>query len=432
MVQDTLNLQKSDRLTTPLASIITIGDELLIGQTIDTNSAYIAQQLNTLGIWVRRRVAVGDNREDILAALREESLHSSILILTGGLGPTADDITKPLLCDYFGSRLIRDESVLTHIEHLFEKVYKRPGVLLERNRKQADVPDNCTVLHNPSGTAPGMLFIKEGVIYISLPGVPREMKDLMQTAVLPYLEKNTTRPYIFHKSILTCGIGESMLAELLSEFEQSLPNHISLAYLPNYGMVKLRLTAKSNSATHLKEELHQLAQQLCALTAEYLVTDQDISMEALIGQLLLKQNKTVATAESCTGGLIAHQLSTVAGASAYLKGSVVCYANDVKEKLLGVQPTTLLQKGAVSEETVIEMATGAVRVLQSHVAIAVSGIMGPGGGSPEKPVGTVYMAVSDGERTITQRLRLGFDRARNTHQTALFALNLLRKFLTAP
>lgn len=415
----------------PQASLITIGDELLIGQTIDTNSAFIGQQLNSLGIWVRRRVAVGDNREEILAALREESLHSSIIILTGGLGPTADDITKPLLCDYFGATLIRHEPTLAHIQHLFDKVYKRPGAMLERNRKQADVPNNCTVLHNPSGTAPGMLFDKDGVLYISLPGVPREMKDLMLTAVLPYLEKNISRPSIVHRSILTCGIGESMLAEMLTDFESLLPSYISLAYLPNYGMVRLRLTATGEPGDTLTKEVNERIEQLCALTAEYLVTDQDISMEALLGQLLLGKQLTVATAESCTGGLIAHQLSTVPGASAYLKGAVVCYSNDSKENVLGVQKSTLLQYGAVSEETVSEMAKGALRVLKADVAVAVSGIMGPGGGSAEKPVGTVYVAVSNGKRTTTHRLRLGFDRGRNTQQTALFALNLLRKFIVS-
>jgi nicotinamide-nucleotide amidase len=416
-------------LKTPLASLITIGDELLIGQTIDTNSAFIGQQLNSLGIWVRRRVAVGDNREDILAVLREESRHSSIIILTGGLGPTADDITKPLLCEYFGATLVRHQPTFEHIQHLFEKVYKRPGALLERNKKQADVPDNCTVLHNPSGTAPGMLFIKEGVVYISLPGVPREMKDLMQTAVLPYLEKNIARPTILHRSVLTCGIGESMLAEMLAGFESSLPAHISLAYLPNYGMVKLRLTAKSESGEQLTQELNELIQRLCELTAEYLVTDQDISMEALLGQLLRDQHLTIATAESCTGGLIAHQLSTVPGASAYLKGSVVCYSNEIKEEVLGVNNSTLVQHGAVSEQVVTEMVKGALRVLKANIALAVSGIMGPEGGSAEKPVGTVYVAVSNGQRTTTHKLKLGFDRARNTQQTALFALNLLRKFI---
>ncbi len=418
-------------MNTPLASILTIGDELLIGQTIDTNSAYIAQQLNAMGIWVRKRVAVGDNRDEIVSALREESRHSTLLIMTGGLGPTADDITKPLLCDYFGSTLVRDQATLEHIQYLFEKVYKRPGAMLERNKKQADVPDNCLVLRNPVGTAPGMLFKKEGVVYVALPGVPREMKELMQTAVLPWLEKNTTRPRIVHRNLLTCGIGESMLAELLTEFESSLPPHISLAYLPNYGMVKLRLTAKAESGNHLQQEVDTLARQLCVLTKEYLVTDQEISMEALIGQLLVTTNRTMATAESCTGGLIAHQLSTVPGASAYFKGSVVCYSNDIKEKVLGVQKNTLEQYGAVSEEAVTEMVKGVLRVMDADVALAVSGIMGPGGGSPEKPVGTVYLAVSNGERILTKSLKLGFDRPRNTQQTALFALDLLRKLLVA-
>ena len=418
-------------MKTPLASIITIGDELIIGQTIDTNSAYIAQQLNALGIWVRKRVAVGDNKEEIVSALREESAASSIIIITGGLGPTADDITKPLLCEYFGARLVRDQAVLDHIQQLFENVYKRPGALLERNIKQADVPDNCQVLHNPSGTAPGMLFIKEGVVYVSLPGVPREMKDLMQTAVIPYLEKNITRPVIVHRSILTCGIGESMLAELLADIESSLPPHISLAYLPNYGMVKLRLTGKGDNQPTLQQEIDALIEKLCILTTEYLVTDQDSSMETLIGQLLLQKKWTVATAESCTGGLIAHQLSTVPGASAYFKGSVVCYDNEIKESILNVQKNTLQQYGAVSEETVTEMAKGVLKLMNVNVALAVSGIMGPGGGTPEKPVGTVYVAVSNGEKTITTKLRLGFDRSRNTQQTALFAMNLLRKFIVA-
>ncbi|MFM8710550.1 MAG: nicotinamide-nucleotide amidohydrolase family protein [Sphingomonadales bacterium] len=293
------------------------------------------------------------------------------------------------------------------------------------------MPDNCMVLHNPSGTAPGMLFTKEGVLYISLPGVPREMKDLMQTAVLPYLEKNISRPSILHRSLLTCGTGESMLAEMLASFESSLPAHISLAYLPNYGMVKLRLTAKSDAGELLAQELHERVEQLCALTAEYLVTNQDITMEALLGQLLKDRHLTIATAESCTGGLIAHQLSTVPGASSYLKGSVVCYANEIKEDVLGVPTSVLLRHGAVSEEVVTEMAKGALRVLKADIALAVSGIMGPAGGSIEKPVGTVYLAISNGNRTTTHRLRLGFDRARNTQQTALFALNLLRKFIVS-
>jgi nicotinamide-nucleotide amidase len=276
-----------------------------------------------------------------------------------------------------------------------------------------------------------MLFNQKGVICISLPGVPREMKDLMTSAVIPWLKENISRPYIVHRTLLTCGIGESMLAELLTVFEQSLPNHISLAYLPKYGMVKLRLTGKSDTPTALQEEVDLLAQQLAVLTAEYLVTDQDMTMEAVIGQLLLTKNWTVATAESCTGGLIAHQLSSVPGASAYFKGSVVCYDNDMKERILGVQKTTLQQYGAVSEQTVTEMVKGVRALTNASVAVAVSGIMGPTGGTPDKPVGTVCVAVSNGDNTLAKTLKLGFDRARNTQQTALFALNLLRKLIVS-
>jgi nicotinamide-nucleotide amidase len=276
-----------------------------------------------------------------------------------------------------------------------------------------------------------MLFDQKGIICISLPGVPREMKELMTTAVVPWLKENITRPFIVHRTLLTCGIGESMLAELLHEFERSLPAPISLAYLPNYGMVKLRLTGKSESLSGLKEQVDDLAQQLAVLTADYLVTDQDLSMEAVIGQLLLNKNWTVATAESCTGGLIAHQLSSVPGASAYFKGSVVCYDNDMKEDLLGVQKKTLQEHGAVSEQTVTEMVLGVRKRTNANVAVAVSGIMGPSGGTPDKPVGTVCVAVSNGDETMATTQRLGFDRARNTQQTALFALNLLRKLIVS-
>ncbi|MGZ8517498.1 MAG: competence/damage-inducible protein A, partial [Chitinophagaceae bacterium] len=237
------------------ASIITIGDELLIGQTIDTNSAFIAQELNKVGVWVRRRVAVGDSWDDIWQALEEESKHSQIIIITGGLGPTADDITKPLLCKYFGGKMIVDENVLAHVKYLFEKVYRRPGPILERNLKQAEVPDVCTVLHNARGSAPGMLFRKRDNIFFSLPGVPHEMKGLMTNEVIPVLLKEFTMPAIVHRTAFTAGQGESMIAELLVDFESSLPSHIKLAYLPNYGMVKLRLTSTGNSKEDLENEL---------------------------------------------------------------------------------------------------------------------------------------------------------------------------------
>jgi nicotinamide-nucleotide amidase len=411
------------------ASVITIGNELLIGQTIDTNSAFIGQELNKIGIWVRKRVAVGDDALEISTALDQESMLSDIIILTGGLGPTADDITKPLLCEYFGGKMRQDTETLEHIRYLFEQVYKRPGALLERNINQANVPDNCVVLKNPVGTAPGMLFEKKGKIFISLPGVPKEMKDLMKTEVLPYLKKNCQRAAIVHLNLLTAGIGESVLAELIQDFENNLPSSVSLAYLPNYGMVKLRLTATGSSEEELSKLINPLFEELKKLTADYLVTDVDESMEESVGKLLTQKKSSVGTAESCTGGLIGQMISSVPGASTYYKGSVVSYANEIKESLLRVQPSTLEKVGAVSEETVIEMAKGALESLKTDYIIAVTGIMGPQGGTPDKPVGTVWVAVGTSTQLTTKKLQLGFDRVRNTQQTAVTSLNLLRQFI---
>ena len=411
------------------ASIITIGDELLIGQTIDTNSAFIAQELNKIGVWLRRRVAVGDVYEDIWQALDEESKQSQIIIITGGLGPTADDITKPLLCKYFGGQLVVNEKVLQHVKHLFEKIFRRPGPMLERNLKQAEVPDNCFVLHNARGTAPGMLFKKEGRIYISLPGVPHEMKGLMINEVIPLLPKEFSLPAIVHRTAFTAGQGESMIAELLIYFESSLPPHIKLAYLPNYGMVKLRLTSTGNNREELEKEITPYFENLQVLVKDWLVTNEDEGLEIVIGKILKARNKTMGTAESCTGGYIAHLITSIAGSSAYYKGTVVSYSNDVKEHLLDVRSGTLKSAGAVSEETVKEMVKGAIKHLTVDYALAVSGIMGPGGGSAEKPVGTVWIAAGNTERTETWQLNLRFDRERNIQMTASNALNFLRKFI---
>ncbi|MGZ8509041.1 MAG: CinA family nicotinamide mononucleotide deamidase-related protein [Chitinophagaceae bacterium] len=411
------------------ASIITIGDELLIGQTIDTNSAFIAQELNKVGVWVRRRVAVGDSWDDIWQALEEESKHSQIIIITGGLGPTADDITKPLLCKYFGGKMIVDENVLAHVKYLFEKVYRRPGPILERNLKQAEVPDVCTVLHNARGSAPGMLFRKQDNIFFSLPGVPHEMKGLMTNEVIPVLLKEFTMPAIVHRTAFTAGQGESMIAELLVDFESSLPSHIKLAYLPNYGMVKLRLTSTGNSKEDLENELIPFFERLQELVNEWLVTNEDEGLEIVIGKILKEKGKTVGTAESCTGGHIAGLITGVAGSSAYYKGSVVSYSNDIKETLLGVKHETLVSAGAVSKETVIEMVRGAIAELNVDYALATSGIMGPDGGTEEKPVGTVWIAAGNKDKTETLKLNLRFDRHRNIAMTAANALNLLRKFI---
>ena len=405
------------------ASIITIGDELLIGQVIDTNSAWIAGELNQIGILLKHRIAVGDNREDILEALETEGNKSKIVIITGGLGPTADDITKPVLCEYFGGKMIVHEPTLSHIRTIFEKVLKRP--MIERNQKQAEVPDVCTVLMNEQGTAPGMLFEKNGVWYISLPGVPHEMKWLMQEKVLPLLSEKFSGGVVVHRTLLTAGLGESFLAEMIQNIELSLPAHIKLAYLPNYGMVRLRLSGWGNDVTSLTEEIVTFFSLLKERVKEYLIIDEDIPLERAIGKLLVAQKATVATAESCTGGYIAHLLTSHAGASAFFKGSVICYDNEIKKQLLGVTEACLQQFGAVSSPTVEQMATAVRDLLQVDYALAVSGIMGPDGGSPEKPLGLVWVAIAGPKGVKTQELRFRFTRKRNIELTAAHTLRLL-------
>lgn len=411
------------------ASIITIGDELLIGQTIDTNSAFIGQELNKIGVWVKRRVAVGDVYDDIWNALDEESKQAEIIIITGGLGPTSDDITKPLLCKYFGGKLIVNEQVSDHVKYLIEKVFRRTGPILERNLKQAEVPDNCTVLFNERGTAPGMLFRKPGKIFISLPGVPHEMKGLLIKQVIPLLLKEFDLPSIIHRTAFTAGQGESMIAELLIDFEPSLPAHIKLAYLPNYGMVKLRLTARGSDKDELEKQIETLFLELQELVKEYLVSNEDEGLELVIGKILKEKSKTMGTAESCTGGYIAHLVTSIPGSSAYFQGSVVAYSNQVKEEILGVDPETLSIFGAVSEQTVKEMAKGLIRNLKLDYALATSGIMGPDGGTATKPVGTVWIAAANKTKVETIQLHLRFDRQRNIAMTAGNALNFLRKFI---
>ena len=409
------------------ASIITIGDELLIGQVLDTNSAWMAQQLNKAGIKVKRRVAVGDSREEIWKALDEESKHAEIILITGGLGPTADDITKPLLNEYFNGKLVINEEALQNVKNIFEKVLNRP--MIESNFKQAEVPDTCKIILNKRGTAPGMWFEKNGKVFVSMPGVPFEMKGMMEEYVIPHLSTFFIFPHITHRTLLTAGIGESFLAEKLLSFEASLPQHIKLAYLPNYGMVRLRLSSSGFNNVAIEKEIQEYFEKLQQQVAEHLVTNLDEPMEKVVGKLLMAHHKTVATAESCTGGFIAHLLTTIPGSSKFYDGSVVSYSYKAKEDLLGVAKETLASKGAVSEEVVIEMAKGALTAIQSDYVIAVSGIMGPDGGLPDKPVGTVWIAVGNKDKIQAQKLQFRFDRERNTHLTATNALNLLRKFI---
>jgi nicotinamide-nucleotide amidase len=410
------------------ASIITIGDELLIGQVIDTNSAWIAQQLNKIGMWVHKRVAVGDVREEIWEVLDEESKVSNVILITGGLGPTADDITKPLLCDYFGGKMIMNEEVLAHVTHLFEHVFKRPMPLLESNRKQAEVPDVCTVLKNDAGTAPGMLFEKNGKIFISMPGVPHEMQFIMQNSVLPLLKNKFHLPFIDHRTLITMNVGESFLAERIKDFEKDLPANIKLAYLPNHGMVRLRLTAQGEK-NDVEKSLQENFNTLKNLIDDVMVIDEDISFEMLLGRLLKQKNKTVATAESCTGGYIAHLITSIAGSSEYFKGSIVSYDNSIKKNVLHVDDITLNTVGAVSEETVEQMIEGVLSLMQTDYAVAVSGIMGPGGGSEEKPIGTVWIAVGNKNKIETKKFKFRFNRKRNIELTAVNALYLLCEFI---
>ena len=408
-------------------SIITIGDELLIGQVVDTNSAWMAQQLNKAGFRIKRRVAVGDVWDEIWNALDEEAAHSDIILITGGLGPTADDITKPLLCKYFGGKMIADKAALDNVKYLFEEVFKRP--LTERNIKQGEVPDTCKVILNRRGTAPGMLFEKNGKIFISMPGVPHEMQGMMQHDVIQILSSRFKPSHITHRTLLTFGIGESMLADMIIDFENALPTFIKLAYLPNYGMVRLRLSATGGDKEKIENIVANEFEKLQLLVKEFIVTNEDEPMEKVLGKLLKQKNKTLCTAESCTGGYIAHLITAMPGSSAFYNGSVVSYSYKAKEDLLDVKENTLYTHGAVSQEVVLEMAKGALQKIKTDYAIAVSGIMGPDGGLPDKPVGTVWIAAGNSKKITAQKFHFRFDRQRNIQLTAVNALNMLRKFI---
>ena len=406
------------------ATIITIGDELLIGQVIDTNSAFIAQALLKIGIPVTSRIAVGDKKADIINALDTASKKSKIIILTGGLGPTADDITKPLLNEYFGGKMIVHQPSLDHITYIFETIHKRP--MIDRNTKQAEVPDVCEVLFNEKGTAPGMLFKKEGVYYFSLPGVPHEMRWLIENQVIPVIQKSFTTPFIAHKTLLTAGIGESFLAEHIAHFESALPTYIKLAYLPNIGMVRLRLTGSGQDEKVLAKEVNAQFESLKEAVKEYLVIDADETMEMVVANLLKQRKQTVSTAESCTGGYIGHLLSKNAGSSQFYTGGIISYDNRIKTEFLDV-PTEILQTvGAVSKQAVEQMALAVREKMNTDYAISVSGIMGPSGQTDEKPLGMVWVGVASREKVVSKVFYLRFDRLRNIEVTANQAINLLR------
>ena len=409
------------------AIVITIGDEILIGQTLDTNTGWISQELNKIGVWVKKRIAVGDVWDDIWKVLDEESKEADIIIMTGGLGPTADDITKPLLAKYFNSEWKTDDQTVKHIRYLFEQIFKRE--VTERNLKQANVPAACQVLFNEKGTAPGMWFERNDKVFISLPGVPHEMKHMVSKIVLPRIQSAFQMSVIIHQTLVTYGIGESYLADHIQHWEEKLPQHIKLAYLPNYGMVRLRLSTQGDDKNALELEIEKKFAELKELVKEWLVIDEDMTIQETVGKLLKERKQTVGTAESCTGGFIAHLLTMNAGASSNFKGTVVSYDNQVKKDILGVDETLFETVGAVSEDVVIQMVQGVLRELKTDYAIATSGIMGPDGGSENKPVGMVWIAVGNKDHIVTKEFHFRFDRMRNIQQTSYTALNMLRKFI---
>jgi nicotinamide-nucleotide amidase len=406
------------------AAIITIGDELLIGQTVDTNSAFIGSELSRSGFDVQRIISIHDRREDIINTLKETSGKYDVVLLTGGLGPTSDDITKPTLCEFFNTRLVLNTDVLRMIEKMMSQ---RNFPMNENNRKQAEVPESCIVLTNATGTAPGMKFEKDGTLYFSMPGVPHEMKYLMTEHILPELNKRFTSQTIIHRNIMTYGGYESKLAEILSGFESDLPGNIKLAYLPAYGVIKLRLTATGDSKGTLEKTLNDQVEKLYKIIPELIYGENEESLEMLTGRLLREKGMTVCTAESCTGGEIAHMITSIPGSSDYYKGSVVAYANSVKSQILGIGDEILKRHGAVSEEVVSEMATASRHLFNTDFAVATSGIAGPVGGTETKPVGTLWMAVSSEKGIVTERRVFGNDRTINIMRFSLAALNLLRK-----
>lgn len=408
------------------AEVITIGDEILIGQVTDTNSAWLGQNLNPAGIEIKQITSVSDDADHIMQAIDDARGRVDILILTGGLGPTRDDITKKTLADYFGAGLITDERALAMVTELF---VSRNLPLLDINKQQALIPDNCTPIYNDRGTAPGMWFEDKGQVLVSLPGVPYEMKHMMTHFVIPRLQERFEMPFIRHRTLLTSGIGESFLAKKIEAIELGLPSHIKLAYLPNYSTVRLRFSGHSGNLSQLENELEDIAERIKKRIPEYLAAEEDKRLEEVVSDLLLKKGATMGTAESCTGGMIAHLITSLPGSSAKYKGSVVCYDNSVKTGVLGVDPADLEKHGAVSEAVVIQMAEGARRVLKADYTIATSGVAGPDGGTPEKPVGTVWMAVSGPEGTEAKVFHFRGDRLQIIERSAMTALDMLRKKL---
>lgn len=408
------------------AEIITIGDELLIGQVVDTNSAWMAQQLNKIGIRVKQITSVSDSAAHIYKALSEAKERAEVVFITGGLGPTKDDITKSVLLDFFGGELQINEAALKNVHAIFEK-YKRP--VLPANHQQAAVPSSCEIILNLQGTAPGMYFFKDNCHYYSMPGVPFEMMAMMENSIIPKLTQTLNLPSVLHETILTAGIGESFLADLIETEEDQLPEHIKLAYLPKLGQVRLRLSAFGFNEQELKAELLIHKNKIVDKIGDYVIALSDINIEEVILNTLLAQNKTLSTAESCTGGYIGHLLTSIAGSSRVYQGGGITYSYELKESVLGVKSDTLSKTGAVSEETVTEMVLGALKAFNSDYAIACSGIAGPDGGTPEKPVGTVWIAVASKNKVVAKKYLFGNKRMQNIERTAVSAFYMLYQLM---
>ena len=405
-----------------LAEIITIGDEILIGQIVDTNSAWMAKSLNAIGIQVKQITSVSDDAEHIMEAIAQAEKRAKIILITGGLGPTKDDITKFTLARYFNMGMRRDQATLDHVTEIFRK-YKRP--MIDVNIRQADVPDGCEVIQNKNGTAPCMWFDRGEHIIVSMPGVPFEMMYLMDEEILPRLKKSFDLPFIYHKTLLTANIGESFLAQEIAGIEDSLPAGIKLAYLPKLGQVRLRLSASGTDEQQLKQEVDYWSKQIVAQIKAFVVAEDDIALEKAVLDIMKARQLTLSTAESCTGGYIAHLITQHAGCSAVYDGGAVTYSYDLKQSVLGVSEETLNQFGAVSEQTVKEMALGAIAHFKTDYSVAVSGIAGPDGGTEDKPVGTVWIAVATKNGVVAKLHTFGNKRIQNIERSATAALTMI-------
>ncbi len=408
------------------ASIITIGDEILIGQITDTNSSYIAKQLDKIGISVSEMRSISDDKSQILQTLSEFQNNVDVVIITGGLGPTKDDITKKTICEFSDDELIEDERVLQHVKDLIEGFYKRP--ITQINKEQALVPSKAEVLFNKMGTAPGMWLQKESTIYISLPGVPYEMKYLIDNEVIPKIVEKFSRPFIIHKTIMTYGRGESLIAEQIEDWENNLPTFIKLAYLPSPGRVRLRLSAKGTNENELNDAINVQVSNLQKLIGDIIVgLDEDEPIEVVLGKLLAEKGLTIATAESCTGGKIAQMITSVSGASAYFKGSVVSYATEIKESVLEVSSDTIKKHSVVSREVAKEMALSVQKLMKSNIAISTTGNAGPSKGDADAEVGTVFIGFCVDNEVFVEEFNFGQPREKVIDRAVSKALELVYK-----